>query len=252
MCHSFIDRKEVRKEYAILKEKIRKLEKDSIERSYLRPYFITKKEISERLCYEKIRQRCFESLNAKAGDAWLIRVLERSIFIDFSIVSFKKIFMADKAFEFSRLLLDHDAEIFGYGKEEIPDLSDAKIQFVYADEESGELRYLIGVYQKLDLKKEDCIQRGRYLLQDYGKEEMERCRKGDGVLAEYMGDRIVQCKIDHLEGYGTIELPDEKDMSRYLNNEDYLVLAQICECDIEKERIMIELSVYPDPLNASY
>ena len=247
MSVSFNQKQELKTRYALLKERIRSLPDDSFEKNYLKPFFITKKELNERIRFEQQQRACFKTLCAKQDGSYLLKTLERSVMIDFAIVSFQKIFMKDNIKKFSDILLKQDFGHVFYQSDPNINYVSTEVQYLYADEESGEVRYLIGIYGRPDLDNFEHIFSRSYRLVDYDDEGIWRCQKGDGVIAELIEDKTLQCKIDHLEVYGYIELPDSHDTTRYLDNDDYLVLAQVDKCDRENDKIYIELSVYRYP-----
>ncbi|MBQ5444136.1 MAG: hypothetical protein IIU29_03030, partial [Erysipelotrichaceae bacterium] len=74
----------------------------------------------------------------------LIKVFGRQRKLDFSLISFRKIFLSDELERFTKLLLKNDKEVRKFMKESGYD--DLKVQYLQADEENGIISYKIGVY----------------------------------------------------------------------------------------------------------
>ncbi len=127
----------IEKKLAEIKEKIRNLDKESPERRF-RKFFYDEEAIEERLMFEKDRKDYFEELPENADGHELMRVLERDLKLDFTIVNFSKIFMRGNLNGFVRTLLKDEKEL--------ADVPYYRVQFVNADEQSGEISYRIGIY----------------------------------------------------------------------------------------------------------
>ncbi len=135
---------QLEKRYASFQKKIERLKEDSFEKRRLKDFFLSRKQIEERFVLEKLNKEYFGELpeNRKGHD--LIRIFERERKIDFSLISFKKIFLDGNLERFTKLLLKEDRELQKFMKE--TSYSDLKVQYLEADEESGRISYKIGVY----------------------------------------------------------------------------------------------------------
>ncbi len=244
MYGSLSERKHVENEHALLKRKIAFLDEESFEKRFLKPFFIDRKEIMESYYLQEGFRSCFRELKAREEERWLIDVRERDIVIDFSIVSFRKLFMKGSADVLSRYLIADDEELKQITKDLVSPYF--RIQYLSADEESGEIRYLVGIYERIDPSRYRHILDASYRLEDYDADEMNGCEINDGVLLAYQGKRIVDCKIDGVEGNGRIVVPDEKDMVRFLDSERYIVTAHISERNKDASQITVSVSIYED------
>lgn len=138
------DLQQIEKRCTSLQKKIDRLKDDSFEKRHLRPFFISKKLIEERYVLEKLNKEFFTELPERKKRKDLIKVFERQRKLDFSLVSFRKIFLSDELERFTKLLLKNDKEVQKFMKESSYD--DLKVQYLQADEENGIISYKIGVY----------------------------------------------------------------------------------------------------------
>lgn len=138
------DLAQIDKRFASLQKKADRLKDDSFEKRYLRPYFFNRKLIEERYLLEKLNKEYFTELPEKKKRKDLIRTFERERKLDFSLVSFQKIFLSGNLDRFTNLLLKKDKELQKFMKES--GYEDLKVQYLQADEEAGSISYRIGVY----------------------------------------------------------------------------------------------------------
>ena len=233
-----------------LDQRIGELDDDSIEKRFLSHCFLDKAEILERMKMDENNVLRLEELSARIDGMPLMKVLHRKIDVDFSIVSFRKLFFENNAYAFGEILMDEDEELCEL-KRRFADLHfESRVQYLYADEEEGSIFYLIGVY--CDPDPGECIYEHRCRVVDLGNESAEYssagCRVGEGVLLERSGKRIL-CKIDHSSLKGYISYRQSRELFPYLNDEDLLVMCEICDKDEEfPYSVYVEVKVYEDPL----
>ncbi|MCR4633565.1 MAG: hypothetical protein K5648_05505 [Erysipelotrichaceae bacterium] len=138
------DSAQLEKRYASFQKKRERLKEDSFEKRRLKDFFLSRKQIEERFVLEKLNKEYFSELpeNKKGHD--LIKIFERERKIDFSLISFKKIFLDGNLERFTKLLLKEDKELQKFMKE--TSYSDLKVCYLEADEENGRISYKIGIY----------------------------------------------------------------------------------------------------------
>ena len=245
------DRKQVNAEYEEVKKKIARLDPDSFEKRFLSPCFITKEEIRKRIAFEEETYFRFYQLPSRLDEKPLLRILHRYIEIDFSIISFPKLFSSSHMDVFSEILIDQDDEVEILKKAYEDVKFSFKVEFVYGDEEEGIIRYLIGVYADMDIADLPCLFEGRYRLLDIGSEDLARsisyCHINEGVLLRKAGNRIL-CSVDHVAINGYISSKESRKLLEYLDD-DHLVLA--CIADKNEScpyALYIDVRVYENPL----
>lgn len=245
------DRKQVNAEYEEVKKKIARLDPDSFEKQFLSPCFITKEEIRKRIAFEEETYFRFYQLPSRLDEKPLLRILHRYIEIDFSIISFPKLFSSSHMDVFSEILIDQDDEVEILKKAYEDVKFSFKVEFVYGDEEEGIIRYLIGVYADMDIADLPCLFEGRYRLLDIGSEDLARsisyCHINEGVLLRKAGNRIL-CSVDHVAINGYISSKESRKLLEYLDD-DHLLLA----CITDKNEscpysLYIDVRVYENPL----
>ena len=127
----------IEKELKELNGKIAHLEKDALERTF-RKYFYDEQGLKEKLLAKEDQENYFEDLPEMVDEKSLTEVLEKDVTLDFSIVNFKKIFMEGNLKDFTKRLLKDEKKL--------SDHPQYRVQYVFADEESGKLSYRIGIY----------------------------------------------------------------------------------------------------------
>ncbi|MBQ1482950.1 MAG: hypothetical protein IIZ28_05195 [Erysipelotrichaceae bacterium] len=135
---------QLEKRFASFQKKIERLKEDSFEKRRLKDFFLSRKQIEERFVLEKLNKEYFGELPESRKGHDLIKIFERERKIDFSLISFKKIFLDGNLERFTKLLLKEDRELQKFMKE--TSYSDLKVQYLEADEESGRIGYKIGIY----------------------------------------------------------------------------------------------------------
>ena len=245
------DRKQANEEYEKVKRKIEKLDPYSFEKQFLSSCFITKEEIRKRIAFEEEPYFRFYQLASRLDEKPLLKVFHRYIEIDFSIISFPKLFSSAYVDVFSEILIDQDEEVEMLKKAYEDVKFSFKVEFTYGDEEEGVIRYLIGVYADMDIASLSCLYKGRYRLLDVGSEDLARsisyCHLNEGVLLRKAGNRI-SCSVDHVAINGYISSKESKKLLEYLD-EGYLVLG----CIAQKEEtypyaLYVDVKVYENPL----
>ena len=245
------DRKQANEEYEKVKKKIEKLDPYSFEKQFLSSCFITKEEIRKRIAFEEEPYFRFYQLASRLDEKPLLKVFHRYIEIDFSIISFPKLFSSAYVDVFSEILIDQDEEVEMLKKAYEDVKFSFKVEFTYGDEEEGVIRYLIGVYADMDIASLSCLYKGRYRLLDVGSEDLARsisyCHLNEGVLLRKAGNRI-SCSVDHVAINGYISSKESKKLLEYLD-EGYLVLG----CIAQKEEtypyaLYVDVKVYENPL----
>ena len=135
---------QLEKRFASFQKKIERLKEDSFEKRRLKDFFLSRKQIEERFVLEKLNKEYFGELPESRKGHDPIKIFERERKIDFSLISFKKIFLDGNLERFTKLLLKEDRELQKFMKE--TSYSDLKVQYLEADEESGRIGYKIGIY----------------------------------------------------------------------------------------------------------
>jgi hypothetical protein len=244
------DRKQEKRLYEELCDRIEKTDPDSFEKQFLSSCFITREEIRRRLRFEEEAYFRFRQLDARVDGMPLVKVFRRSIDIDFSVVSFAKLFSADRMDAFSEILMDQDEELSLFRKKNEDLKIESRVEFIYGDEEEGEIRYLIGVYCDIDTASLKCLYEKRCRLVDIGNEDLSEaidyCRIGEGVLLRKAGSRIF-CSIDHVSISGYISGKNAKELLKYFD-EDHLILAEVAEKNDEfPYALSIDVKVCENP-----
>ena len=234
---------QIDRQYEELIQRIDELDEDSFEKRELSSCFLDREDLEDRLDFEEGR-KFFDDLKAKQEDAYLVRIKVKQIFIDFNVVSFKKLFSKEKIVWFGDLLLKLDEESRQMEEEFPLSFAGKRLHFVWGDEESGEVAYEIGVYLKPDLKELEKIFISRYRLQTYDEEEFNDVKNDDGILLSVENKKRILCEIDSFDDEAYIEPEDEGELYDYVMDEEKYITARVIEADPLKDRYIAEVSVY--------
>ena len=246
------DSGQVRKRYEEVKEKIAKKDPESFEKRFLSRCFISKQDIRDRIRFEDDAYFRFRGLDAMIDGMPLVKTLKRGMTIDFEIVSFRKLFSGNNTEAFSEVLMDQDEELQDL-KSTYPEKKiESRVEFVYADEEEGQIRYLIGVYCDIDIDSLSCLFEKKCRLVDIGNEDLSSsisyCQPGEAVLLRKAGKRIF-CSIDHVSISGYISAKQSKDLMEYLDDDAYLVIGEVSSRNDEYPyELSVRVRVFENPL----
>ena len=86
---------QIDRQYEELIQRIDELDEYSFEKRELSSCFLDREDLEDRMDFEEGR-KFFDDLKAKQEDAYLVRIKVKQIFIDFNVVSFKKLFSKEK------------------------------------------------------------------------------------------------------------------------------------------------------------
>ncbi len=214
----------------------------SFEMMHLQDFFISGKKTDED------RFACLKQLNAKQDGLLLVKVLKRRIRIDFNVVSFEKLFSVKGCDRFSKLLIETDEEVSRIRREHSH--VEAQVQYLCADEEEGEIVYLIGIYADVDLSSLDPLKERVCRLHDFSEEDLKDCidhsQIGDMAILSKIGSRI-RCDIDKIHGIGYLCQNASNELNRYFSD-PYLVVAEIAKKREEPPYVIyVKVSVYDHP-----
>ena len=238
MNSPFNEKEEIERNYLELQEKIDALDEESIEKRSLRNYFISKTELKEKIRFERQQKELCEPLKEFDNGEVLLKSYPRYALIDFTVVSFRKMFMNGELEKAAKNLVEDDRQVSFYLQGKEKELR-RRVAFLSADEESGRIDYEIGIYGKIDEKKMKPL-----YVNSYEVSTDFRCKKGEGVKVMH-GKRDLIFIFDGSECEGSARCKKKDGLLSDLDREDRLIIARVVS--YKKHLAKVEVRVYEDP-----